>query len=29
VSVGFASQSHFTQVFRQQTGMTPAQRRHG
>ncbi len=27
-SVGFASQSHFTQVFRQQTGMTPAQRKH-
>ncbi|HKX42956.1 MAG TPA: AraC family transcriptional regulator, partial [Burkholderiaceae bacterium] len=24
VSVGFASQSHFTQVFRQQTGTTPA-----
>jgi len=29
MSMGFASQSHFTQVFRQQTGMTPAQRRHG
>jgi len=29
VSVGFASQSHFTQVFRQQTGMTPARRQQG
>lgn len=29
VSVGFASQSHLTQVFRQQTGTTPAQWRHG
>ncbi len=29
VSVGFASQSHLTQVFRQQTGTTPARWREG